>query len=399
MRDGILVINAGSSSIKFSLYLGNGEDKPLLSSRGQVEGINVAPHFVACAPDGAMLAERRWDDAKMSHQDLFAHLLAWVEGHLEGATLRVAGHRVVHGGPRHSAPVVVDDAVLAELEELVPLAPLHQPHNLAPIRALRRIHPELTQVACFDTAFHRTNPRVAESFALPRALAEEGVRRYGFHGLSYEFIARQMTVVAPDLAEGRVAVAHLGSGASMCAIKGGRSVTSTMGFTALDGLPMGTRTGTLDPGVILYLLQQKGMDAKAIETLLYKQSGLLGVSGISNDMRVLLASDDPHAAEAVDLFVYRIVRELGSLAAAMEGLDALVFTAGIGERSPEIRARVCARAAWMGIRLDEEANRRGAGRISTSDSPVPVFVIPTDEEMMIAKHSRAVVKAMNGGAP
>ena len=392
MRDGILVINAGSSSIKFSLYLSNGDEKPLLSSRGQVEGIASAPHFVALSPEGAVLAERRWTDSHLPHETLLKHLIDWVEDHLDGATLRAAGHRVVHGGARYAQPVVVDAALMAELEALVPLAPLHQPHNLAPIRALTAVHPGLLQVACFDTAFHRSNPPVAQAFALPRALSDEGVRRYGFHGLSYEYIARQLKRIAPAAASGRVVVAHLGSGASMCAIRDGMSVASTMGFTALDGLPMGTRTGAIDAGVILYLLEQKGMSAKEVETLLYKKSGLLGVSGISNDMRVLLASEDPHAAEAVHLFVYRICREVGSLAAAMQGLDALVFTAGIGEHSPEIRAQVCRGAAWMGIELDEAANAQGAGVISTLDSPIPVYVIPTDEEMMNAKHTRAVMR-------
>ncbi|MBI5165700.1 MAG: acetate/propionate family kinase [Magnetospirillum sp.] len=393
MRDGILVINAGSSSIKFSLYLANG-GLPQLSSKGQVEGIHVAPTFVARDPAGVLLEEKRWDHGeRLSHDILFEFLIRWVEGHLDGAMLKAAGHRVVHGGLKYSRPTRIDGAVLDELEQLVPLAPLHQPHNLTPIRALAAVHPTLPQVACFDTAFHRTNPRVSELFALPRQLTAEGVRRYGFHGLSYEYIAGRLKEVAPAVAEGRVVVAHLGSGASMCALKGGHSIASTMGFTALDGLPMGTRTGTLDAGVVLYLMQQKGMDAKAIEDLLYKQSGLLGVSGISNDMRVLLASDDPHAREAVDLFVYRIGRELGSLSAAAGGLDALVFTAGIGERAAAIRAMVCHQAAWLGVRLDEAANAADAQVISTADSAVPVLVLPTDEEMMIARHTREVLAA------
>ena len=398
MSDGILVINAGSSSIKFSLYISNGEEAPRLSSKGQVEGIGVAPHFVANAPLGGLLADQSWENAKLPHHDLLRYLIDWVESLLDGATLKAAGHRVVHGGARYSAPVLINDAVLAELETLVPLAPLHQPHNLSPIRALKEIHPGLTQVACFDTAFHRTNPAVAQIFALPRELTEEGIRRYGFHGLSYEYIARQLKRIAPQVAEGRVVVCHLGSGASMCAIQDGKSIASTMGFTAVDGLPMGTRTGVLDPGVILYLMQKKGMGPAEIETLLYKKSGLLGMSGVSNDMRVLLASDDPHAREAVDFFVHRVCRELGSLAAAMEGLNALVFTAGIGERSSEIRARVCQHAAWMGIELDEAANARNDQVISTPNSPIPVYVIPTDEEMMIAKHTRSVLKSMTKGA-
>jgi acetate kinase len=395
MRDGILVINAGSSSIKFSLYLSNGDGRPVLSSKGQVEGINVAPHFVANSPEGRLLAEQRWpNDEKFGHEQLFKFMIDWVEDHLDDAELKVAGHRVVHGGSQYSRPVLITNPLLAELEALVPLAPLHQPHNLAPIRALARVHPGLPQVACFDTAFHRTNSWVAETFALPRRLTAEGVKRYGFHGLSYEYISRQLGIAAPEVAKGRVVVAHLGSGASMCAIKDGSSITSTMGFTALDGLPMGTRTGAIDAGVILYLLQQKGMSLGEVEALLYKKSGLLGVSGISNDMRVLLESNDPHAAEAVELFVYRICRELGSLSAALGGLDALVFTAGIGEHAPPIRARVCRQSEWLGIRLDDAANDRGETVISTPDSPVKVLVIPTDEEMMIAKHTRAALRGM-----
>jgi acetate kinase len=393
MRDGILVINAGSSSIKFSLYVGETGDEMSLSSKGQVDGIHVAPLFKAFDPHGKPLAEKRWDHGEaLSHEVLLAYLLRWVEEHLDGAVLKAAGHRVVHGGLRYSKPVMVTSEVVEELETLVPLAPLHQPHNLAPIRALAAVHPELMQVACFDTAFHRTSPRVSEIFALPRALTAEGVRRYGFHGLSYEYIAHKLREVAPEVAGGRVVVAHLGSGASMCAIKDGKSVASTMGFTALDGLPMGTRTGNLDPGVVLYLMQRKGMDAKQLETLLYKESGLLGVSGISNDMRVLLDSTDPHAEEAVELFCYRINRELGSLAAAMGGLDALVFTAGIGERAAPVRERVCRHAEWLGVHLDVEANLRNAHRITTEGSPIPALVIPTDEEMMIARHTRAVLK-------
>ena len=399
MRDGILVINAGSSSIKFSLFLSNGDGKPMLSSKGQVEGINVAPHFIAQAADGAVLSEQRWPaDSDLNHEDLLKHLIDWVEDHLEGATLVAAGHRVVHGGPKYATPVLVDDAVLAELEGYTQLAPLHQPHNLAPIRALAKVHPGLVQVACFDTAFHSTNPKVATTFALPRQLTEEGVRRYGFHGLSYEFIARRLREMNPAVAAGKVVVCHLGSGASMCAIKDGKSVASTLGFTAVDGLPMGTRTGNLDPGVVLYLLQQKGMSAKEIETLLYKRSGLLGVSGISNDMRVLLESDDPHAAEAVELFCYRINREIGSLAAAMGGLDALVFTAGIGEHSAPVREKVCALASWMGIELDPAANAAHAEVVTTGASKLPVYVIPTNEEMMIAKHTRAVVRGLAAAA-
>ncbi|WP_142850308.1 acetate/propionate family kinase [Telmatospirillum sp. J64-1] len=394
MSKGILVINAGSSSIKFSLYL-TGKDglsaaggQLRLASKGQVEGMYVAPRFVAAGPDGVRTADHRWDDPKTSHEVLLRYLLDWVEDHLDGAELVAAGHRVVHGGTDFTKPTLVTPEVLEQLEKLVPLAPLHQSYNLSPICALAKIHPDLPQVACFDTAFHRSNPAVAQTFALPRELTEEGVRRYGFHGLSYEYIAGALHQYDARAAEGRVVVAHLGSGASMCALKGGRSHASTMGFTALEGLPMGTRSGSLDVGVVFYLLEQKGMSVKDIESMLYKKSGLLGVSGVSNDMRVLMASDDPRAREAVDLFVYRICRELGSLTAAVGGLDALVFTAGIGQNSREIRALVCEQAAWLGIDFDAEANEAHGPRISTPDSPVSVWVIPTDEELMIATHTR-----------
>jgi acetate kinase len=305
--------------------------------------------------------------------------------------LACIGHRVVHGGTRYAAPVRVDEQVLAELYKLVPLAPLHQPINLAPIRKLRAARPELPQAACFDTAFHRTQPREAELFALPRHFYDEGIRRYGFHGLSYQFIARSLQEMAPQAAVGRTVVAHLGSGVSMCALHNGRSVATTMGFTALDGCPMGTRSGSLDAGVVLHLARERGMSLDAIEKLLYQQSGLLGLSGISNDMRALLRSDVPAAREAVDYFVYRLSRELGSLAAALGGLNALVFTAGIGENSPEIRAAICARAAWLGVELDDAANSAGGPRISRPHSAVSVWCIPTDEERMIAEQACAAV--------
>lgn len=387
MKKAIMVINAGSSSIKFSLFIAEDGTEQRLSSRGQVEGINVAPRFEAKDEAGTLLAEKTWDDAKTSHEDLLKYLIDWIESHLEGAKLVAAGHRVVHGGLSYSAPVIIDDRALDALEKLVPLAPLHQPHNLSPIRALRKVHPDLPQIACFDTAFHRSNPDVAQAFALPRAISEEGVRRYGFHGLSYEYIANAMTQTDAKLAKGAMVVAHLGSGASMCAIKDGKSMASTMGFTALDGLPMGTRTGTLDAGVVLYLMQQKGMSLKDVETLLYKESGLLGVSGISNDMRKLSESTDPKAREAIDLFVYRIVRETGSLAAAMGGIDGLVFTAGIGEKSPLVRKEVCDPLKWLGIEIDEQANDANATLISTSTSTTPVYVMATNEELMIARHT------------
>jgi len=395
MQDGILVINAGSSSIKFSLYLSQEGIKPILNCKGQVEGIDIAPHFIVKAPTGQVLNERRWaDHPDISHDELFKHLIDWVESHLGDVRLRAAGHRVVHGGALYSAPMLITDSLLDELEELVPLAPLHQPHNLAPIRGLRQVHPDLIQVACFDTAFHRSNPWQAQTFALPRRLTMEGIKRYGFHGLSYEYISRTLKSYAPATARAKVVAAHLGNGASMCAIDAGKSVASSLGFTALDGLPMGTRSGALDAGVVLYLMQQKGMSAAEIEDLLYRQSGLLGVSGVSSDMRVLLDSIEPRAAEAVELFVYRISRELGSLAAAMGGLDALVFTGGIGENAARIRTRVCALSEWLGLKIDEEANEQNAPLISALDSRVSIWVIPTDEEMMIAKHTREVLRAL-----
>jgi acetate kinase len=325
------------------------------------------------------------------YKALFEELIAWVEDQLDGTAVRAVGHRVVHGGDVYREPVLVDADVLRTLEGFVSLAPLHQPHNLAPIRELATMKPGLPQVACFDTAFHAGHEPAARNFALPRELTAEGIHRYGFHGLSYEFIARRLPDVDPESARGRAVVAHLGSGASMCAIHRGRSVASTMGFTAVDGLPMGTRTGSLDPGVLLYLLQERGMDARGLQTLLYRESGLLGVSGISNDMRILLASDDPNAREAIDLFVYRIHRELGSLAAALGGLEALVFTAGIGENAPEIRARVCEAARWLGVVIDPDANRRNARRLHRPESAVRVWVIPTNEELMIAQHTRRLV--------
>ncbi len=325
------------------------------------------------------------------HVGALRSILGWLDDCASDVKIEAVGHRVVHGGLDYDRAVRLDEGVIADLERLIPLAPLHQPHNLAAIRALAEVAPELPQVACFDTAFHRTQPRVAQLFALPRALIESGVRRYGFHGLSYEYIAHRLPETLPEAR--KVVVAHLGSGASMCALQDGRSIESTMGFTAVDGLPMGTRTGAMDPGVVLYLMQDRGYDAKTIEKLLYKESGLLGVSGVSNDMRDLLESDDPHAAEAVELFVYHVGKHLGALAGALEGLDALVFTAGIGENAPIVRKRVCRRAEWLGVRLDEEANRRGGPRISTLDSPVPVWVIPTNEELMIALHVRDELRA------
>jgi acetate kinase len=393
MAESILVLNAGSSSIKFSVFALGERDRLTLDATGQVEGIGTQPRFVARDADGAALRDETFAlEGQDGHGQAMRKLGGWLRERLADDRLLAVGHRVVHGGVDHARPVAIDDRVLASLERLVPLAPLHQPHNLAAIRAVRAQMPDLLQVACFDTAFHRGHPELADWFALPRRLYDEGIRRYGFHGLSYEYIAHALPEVAPEIAEGRVVVAHLGSGASMCAMKGGRSMDSTMGFTALDGLPMGTRCGALDPGVVLHLFRAHGMDADAIERLLYHDCGLKGVSGISNDMRDLLASDDPRAAQAIGLFVWRIARELGALAAVLGGLDGLVFTAGIGERSPEIRAKVCARAAWLGVELDEAANRTGGPRISTQRSKCAAFAIPTDEELMIARHTLALLR-------
>ncbi len=387
MADAVLTLNSGSSSIKFSLFeLGNG-DWLKLAAKGEIEGIGSAPHFFASSAQGAVLAERRWPDPEQNFQSLLETVIDWTETHLGADNLIAVGHRVVHGGPDHDRPERVTPDLLAALDRLTPLAPLHEPHNVAPIRAIAAARPNLPQVACFDTAFHHSMPVVASRFALPREYEAAGVRRYGFHGLSYEYIARQLRDVAPALAKGRVIAAHLGNGASLCAMRAGRSIDTTMGFTALDGLVMGTRCGNIDPGVILYLEQERGMAPKEVENLLYLKSGLLGVSGgIASDMRTLLASSDPRAAESIELFVYRIAREIGALTSSLGGLDGLVFTAGIGEHAPEIRARVCARLDWLGVAIDTEANDRNAALISTPASRIAVRVIPTDEEAMIARH-------------
>ena len=388
MSDLILVLNAGSSSIKFALY--DADDEPRLRLKGQVEGIGVAARFVARDAHGNSLGEQRWmDGIQPDHELATEFLLHWLRAEVSDGRLIGVGHRVVHGGTRFSVPARIDSDVADYLSRLVPLAPLHQPHNLAPIRRIAQQAGAPPQVACFDTAFHRSNPPVAQTFGLPRALTAEGVRRYGFHGLSYEYIARVLPRHS-DRADGRVVVAHLGNGASMAALVAGKGVASTMGFTAIDGLVMGTRTGALDPGVMLYLMDNKGMGAQELTRLLYKESGLLGVSGISQDMRTLLASDRPEAREAVDLFCYRIVRELGSLAAAAGGLDVLVFTGGIGEHAAEVRRRVCAQCAWLGIALDEDANARNAQRIGRGATEV--LVIPTNEEWMIADHTRSLLR-------
>ena len=393
MNDAVAVVNAGSSSIKFSLFVERGA-KVELMARGQAESIYTKPHFVAKDKAGMLLAENGWPDGvKLGHGGALDHLMEFVRAEFGGLRLAAVGHRVVHGGIEFNAPVRVDAAVLSALDKYVPLAPLHQPHNLAAIKLLLERLPDVVQVACFDTSFHCSQPPAAQSFALPKWLTDRGVRRYGFHGLSYEYIAQVLPQYDARAARGKVIALHLGNGASMCAIVRGRSVASTMGFTAVDGLPMGTRCGTLDPGVMLYLMDELKMDARAIEKLIYNQSGLLGVSGISSDMRTLEASDEPDAKFAIELFAYRVGRELGSLAAALGKVDAIIFTAGIGENSRSVRERVCKDAAWLGVELDTAANEANASRISTSASRVAACVIPTNEELMIARHTQALISA------
>jgi acetate kinase len=390
MGKSILVINAGSSSIKFSVFEATTERSLVVGVHGQVEGIGERPQLEVADALGREIANQ--SITGMDHRAAISAIHEWFGAHVGSeATFAGIGHRIVHGGATYSEPVLIDEGVLAALERLVPLAPLHQPHNLAAIRAIAAVAPEVPQVACFDTAFHSSQPTVAQAFALPRELSARGIRRYGFHGLSYEYIVSRLVELAPASVNGKLIVAHLGNGASMCAIEHGRSIATTMSFTAVDGLPMGTRTGALDPGVILFLLQHEGMGAEAIQHLVYEQSGLLGVSGLSSDMRTLLASAAPAAKEAIELFVYRIGRELGSLVAALGGLETFVFTGGIGEHAAEIRARVCRQAHWAGIALDEEANARNAPLISGSHSAVSVWVVPTDENLIVARHTRRLL--------
>ena len=391
--DAIAVLNAGSSSLKSSLFALAG-DGLVLQWSGEIEGLGTArARFEATDDAGRVVGEHAWPEGEApDHEAAVRHLIGFLRD--SGGPQPIAvGHRVVHGGTQYAEPVRVDDDVLSALAELVPLAPLHQPHNLAPIRAIAKQAPGLVQVACFDTAFHRTQPALAQAFALPASITDRGVRRYGFHGLSYEYIAQALPGVDARAARGRVVVAHLGNGASMCGLLDGHSVATTMGFTAVEGLMMGTRTGSLDPGVVLYLMDELGMDARAVERLIYRESGLLGVSGVSSDMRTLLASDEPRAKFAVDLFCYRASRELGSLAAALGGLDALVFTGGIGEHAAPVRAAIVDAAAWLGLELDPSANARDAQRITTPDSDAHAYVIPTNEELMIARHTRRVIGA------
>jgi acetate kinase len=397
MTNAILVLNAGSSSLKFSVFRSDSPGESIL--RGQIANLQSSPRFQAIDASATVIAEQSWSSGdRLDHRKAIAFLLSWGrKGPLERHRIVAAGHRVVHGGVGFTEPVLLDAKVVAELKQLVPLAPLHQPHNVAAIEAVAHHAPDLPQVVCFDTSFHCTQPLLAQEFALPRRYLDQGIRRYGFHGLSYEYIASALPAVDSRAAKGRTIVAHLGNGASMCALQSGRSVATTMGFTALDGLMMGTRCGALDPGVLLYLLSHERLSASDIEDLLYHQSGLLGVSGISSDMRTLLSSRDPRAEEAIALFVYRIIRDLGSLAAALGGVDALVFTGGIGENAAAIRADVCRQAAWLGIQLDETANALGGPRITRIGSRVDAWVVPTDEERIIADHTRRVLAEASAG--
>lgn len=405
MIPALLVLNAGSSSLKFQVFEdkdegGVGHPRPIF--RGLVERLGEAPHLVIRDSAGAVLAEKGPParGGPFGHEEALLHVAGWLHDHEDGYRLAAVGHRVVHGGLAHAAPVRVDDAVLDALERLVPLAPLHQPHNLEPIRIVRRQWPGLPQVACFDTAFHRDQPEIAQLFAVPRSMTERGVRRYGFHGLSYAYVASVLGDYAPDLAGGRVIVAHLGNGASLCALRAGRSVATTMGFSTLDGLPMGTRCGSLDAGVVFYMLREMGLDADVAERVLYTRSGLLGVSGLSGDMRTLRAraASDRGARTAIDLFVYRIGREIGSLVAALGGVDALVFTGGIGENDAAIRAEILSGAAWAGFALDAAANARGGPRVTRGPGP-SAWVIPTNEEAIIARGTQAVLAALRQPAP
>jgi acetate kinase len=387
MDDYSLVLNAGSSSLKFCVYRRPETQSWRLEARGQIEGIGTSPRLSIKDAAGASLADQKLDATVRDGSQALDALAGWLRSRYGGSRVLGVGHRVVHGGPRHAQPTVVSREILAELHQLIPLAPLHQPYNLAAIEAVFERLPDVPQVACFDTSFHRGHSAVAELVPLPRNLCQSGLQRYGFHGLSYEYIASVLPQVAPEIARGRVIVCHLGSGASLCALMDGKSVDSTLSFTALDGLCMGTRPGAVDPGVILYLFQNLELSAKQVEEILYKKSGLLAISGISNDMRDLLASNEPGARLAVDYFIYRAAKEVGALAAVLGGIDGLVFTAGIGENSAEIRRRICESSVWLGVELDAEANDRKGPRISRPGSKVSAWVIPTNEELMIARHT------------
>lgn len=392
--DSVLVINAGSSSLKFALFRVAADDGPQAVVRGKLDDLGRWPRLTAQDGAGNVLVEREHAPAEVrTAEDAIRIASAWLRERFEEVSPAVVGHRVVHGGTEYSRPVLIDVAMIDTLERLVPLAPLHQPQQVAAIRAVHAARPELPQVACFDTAFHRGHPPLADLYALPYAYFEAGVRRYGFHGLSYEYIASVLPRIAPAIASGRVIAAHLGNGASLCALRAGIPLDTTMGFSPLDGIPMGTRPGAIDPGVLLYLAGQRGMTPAGLERLLYRESGLLGLSGISNDMRVLLESDEPRARLAVDYFVHHVAKAIGGLAAVLGGLDGLVFTAGMGENSAEIRARILAACAWLGARVDADANRRGGPCISAADSAVSAWVVPTDEELMVARHALAALSA------
>ena len=396
----ILTLNAGSSSIKFALFaISEGGLDPRARVTGQVEGLGATPHFIATAPDGAILAETRHQAGDVAdHRAAIDCILQFLDESFHGAQIAAVGHRVVHGGAVFDAPAVLDDAAMQRLEVLVPLAPLHQPHNLSGVRAARSGFPDALQVACFDTAFHRTQPWVNDTFALPRRYHDAGVRRYGFHGLSYEYVTGEVARRDPVLARGRMVVAHLGNGASLCAIRDGRSVGSTMGFTALDGLPMGTRCGQIDPGVVLYLMETEGMSHSAISTLLYKESGLKGLSGLSQDMRTLEAAGTLEADQAIAYFTARIRQEVGAMAALIGGLDGLVFCGGIGEHSQRVRAEVVGGLGWLGVTLDDARNRANGPVVSSEGSAVPVLVVRTDEEVMIARHTYDCLDATSAAA-
>src|SRR5215471_5759404 len=397
--DTILVVNAGSSSVKFQVFAVAPGGDPQRQIKGQIDGIGVRPRLRASAANGDTLIDRELGVGEVGTvPDALQAAGAWLRDTCSISPIAV-GHRVVHGGPQHDRSVLIDHQVLEHLARYSSLAPLHQPNNLAPIRTLLERFPDLPQVACFDTAFHRGHSKVADHYAIPERFYAEGVRRYGFHGLSYEYIAQRLVQVAPEIARARVIVAHLGSGASMCALSGGRSVESTLGFTALDGLPMGTRPGQLDPGVVLYLVEEKQMTAAQVQDLLYGECGLKGLSGLSNDVRELEASPDPQARFALDYFVYRVGLHAGLLAAALGGLDAFVFTAGIGENSPSLRARIVERLAWLGGKLDPEANAASAAAIATRDSRIGLYIIPTDEELMIARHTLALLAVRGAEQP
>jgi acetate kinase len=392
MTDYVLILNAGSSSLKFRVYSRAQAESWQIVSRGQVDGIGTHPLLTAKDAEGKQIANQKLEPAVKDAKEALEVLASWLRSQYKDAHLLGVGHRVVHGGTDYHLPTLVTNKVLTDLQKLIPLAPLHQPFNLAAIEAVFQRLPDVPQVACFDTGFHRNHDAVMDLVPLPKEIRDKGVQRYGFHGLSYEYISSVLPQVAPEIAGGRVIVAHLGSGASLCAMKNGKSIDSTLGFTALDGLCMGTRPGSLDPGVVLYLFQTLGMSAKEVESMLYKKSGLSGISGISNDMRVLLERNEPEAKLAVDYFIYRIAKEIGALTAVLQGIDALVFTAGIGENSPAIRQKICKASAWLGIEIDEEANERKETCISKPQSKVSAWVIPTDEELMIARHMKNLLR-------